>query len=60
MRHSAAHTRPALVFGADITALAVVRALGRDGVHAYVAGERTGLVDRSRWGDRGARTAPWR
>ena len=49
MRHPAAHASPALVFGADITALAVVRALGRNGVPAYVAGERTGLVDRSRW-----------
>ena len=40
---------PALVFGADITGLAVVRALGRNGVPVYVAGERTALVSRSRW-----------
>jgi D-aspartate ligase len=40
---------PALVFGADVTALAVLRALGRDAVPVFVAGSRPKLVTRSRW-----------
>jgi predicted ATP-grasp superfamily ATP-dependent carboligase len=40
---------PALVFGADITGLAVLRSLGRNGVPAFVAGSRTTIVARSRW-----------
>jgi predicted ATP-grasp superfamily ATP-dependent carboligase len=44
-----APTPPAIVFGAEITGLAVVRALGRNGVPVYVAGDRTALVSRSRW-----------
>lgn len=39
----------ALVFGAHITGLAVLRALGRAGIPAFVAGGGTSLVARSRW-----------
>lgn len=42
-------TPPALVFGADVTGLAVVRALGRNGIPAYGVGDRDELVGRSRW-----------
>jgi D-aspartate ligase len=44
-----ASTPPALVFGADVTGLAVVRALGRNRIPVYCAGDRTELVGRSRW-----------
>ena len=40
---------PALVFGANITGLAVVRAMGRNRIPVYCAGDRTELVGRSRW-----------
>ncbi len=40
---------PALVFGADVTGLAVVRALGRNGIPVYGVGDRDQLVGRSRW-----------
>ena len=40
---------PALVLGAYITALAVVRAFGRAGHPVYVAGRNTATVSRSRW-----------
>jgi D-aspartate ligase len=42
-------TPPAIVLGGHITGLAVLRALGRHGVPAYVAGRRTALVRSSRW-----------
>ena len=40
---------PGLVFGADLTGLAVLRSLGRNGVPAFVAGARVALVGSSRW-----------
>jgi len=40
---------PALVFGAGVTALAVLRSMGRNGVPAFVAGADTALVRASRW-----------
>ena len=40
---------PALVFGADVTGLAVLRSLGRNGVPTFVAGSRSAMVARSRW-----------
>lgn len=40
---------PAVVFGADVTALAVLRSLGRAGVPVFVAGSRPKLLTRSRW-----------
>jgi D-aspartate ligase len=40
---------PALVFGANVTALGVVRALGRHRVPAYSAGADRRLVAHSRW-----------
>lgn len=42
-------TPPALVFGADVTGLAVVRGLGRKGVPVFGAGDSDDLVGRSRW-----------
>jgi predicted ATP-grasp superfamily ATP-dependent carboligase len=40
---------PALVFGAGVTGLAVLRSMGRNGVPAYHAGADTALVRASRW-----------
>jgi predicted ATP-grasp superfamily ATP-dependent carboligase len=40
---------PALVFGAGISALAVLRSLGRSGVPVFAAGAETTLIRRSRW-----------
>jgi len=40
---------PALIFGAGVTGLAVLRALGRSGVPSYSAGPDRSLVGRSRW-----------
>jgi D-aspartate ligase len=40
---------PALVLGAGVSALAVVRSLGRSGVPVFAAGSETALVRRSRW-----------
>ena len=40
---------PALVLGAGISALAVLRGLGRSGVPVFAAGAETTLVRRSRW-----------
>ena len=40
---------PALVFGGDVTALAVLRALGRAGVETWVPGQAMPLVRRSRY-----------
>lgn len=40
---------PALVFGGGLTALGVIRVLGEAGVPAYVVGNNTALVSRSRW-----------
>lgn len=40
---------PALIFGAHITALGVLRALARRGVPAYVADETSNIIVRSRW-----------
>jgi D-aspartate ligase len=40
---------PALVLGAGISALAVLRSLGRSGVPVFMAGADTALVRRSRW-----------
>lgn len=55
-------TVPVLVLGKGITALGVVRALGRRGVPLYVTGAGNDLVTRSRWyralpGDRPRETA---
>ena len=41
--------RPALVFGAHITGLAVLRAFGRSGVPVYSVGRDHTLTSRSRW-----------
>jgi predicted ATP-grasp superfamily ATP-dependent carboligase len=46
---TATPTPPALVFGADVTGLAVVRALGRNDIPVYGVGDRDELVGRSRW-----------
>ncbi|WP_311346197.1 carboxylate--amine ligase [Blastococcus goldschmidtiae] len=40
---------PALVLGAGVSGLAVLRSLGRSGVPVFVAGAETTLVRRSRW-----------
>lgn len=40
---------PALVLGAGVSALAVLRSLGRSGVPVFAAGAETALVRRSRW-----------
>jgi predicted ATP-grasp superfamily ATP-dependent carboligase len=40
---------PALVLGAGISALAVLRSLGRSGVPVFAGGDDTTLVRRSRW-----------
>src|SRR5690349_2587613 len=40
---------PALVFGAGVSALAVLRSLGRSGVPVFAAGAETTLIRRSRW-----------
>jgi D-aspartate ligase len=40
---------PALVFGAGVSALAVLRSLGRSGVPVFTAGAETTLIRRSRW-----------
>jgi predicted ATP-grasp superfamily ATP-dependent carboligase len=40
---------PALVLGAGVSALAVLRSLGRSGVPVFAAGPETSLVHRSRW-----------
>src|SRR4051794_15211464 len=45
---------PALVLGAGVSALAVLRSLGRTGVPVFAAGQETALVRRSR----GYRPAP--
>ena len=42
-------TPPALVFGADVTALAVLRALGRQGVPVLAADTANSLIAGSRW-----------
>src|SRR4051812_17700555 len=43
------HEVPALVLGAGVSGLAVVRSLGRSGVPVFAAGAETALVRRSRW-----------
>lgn len=40
---------PVLVFGRGITALGVLRTLGRRGVRAYLVSESPGILRRSRW-----------
>ena len=40
---------PVLVFGAHITALAVIRAFGRTGIPVYVVGRDCTAIARSRW-----------
>src|SRR5512143_3681452 len=40
---------PVLILGGGITALGVMRCLGRRGVPLYIAGSRAGVISRSRW-----------
>lgn len=40
---------PVLIFGADLTALGVLRALSLNGVECYVADDTGDLITRSRW-----------
>jgi D-aspartate ligase len=40
---------PALLFGGDVSGLAVLRSLGRNGVPVFVVGTRPPYVRRSRW-----------
>jgi predicted ATP-grasp superfamily ATP-dependent carboligase len=40
---------PVLILGGGITALGVMRCLGRRGIPQFIAGARPGLISRSRW-----------
>jgi predicted ATP-grasp superfamily ATP-dependent carboligase len=57
-RRSPADRPPALVFGAGVTCLAVVRALGRAGLPQYVATASPALAASSRWYRPAPETAP--
>lgn len=48
-RHRRGGQPPALVLGAGVTGLAVLRSLGRSGIPALVAGADTSTLARSRW-----------
>ncbi len=55
---SSPHALPALILGADIGPLGVLRALTARGVRCYVADEATDVITRSRWYRSPGRTLP--